>query len=204
MIAGKVSRARRAVRAGALRLRRSRQFAFRADQSAWTGRDVIVVVPQQDARQWGRRRRLFRQPAAACARRHHPERGKRADAGAGARQKPAFPSEIKAVRADSGLQMIVTSGYMKAAFRAFPAPGWAGVEQPVARQAHNLKVTGSNPVPATKLSPSNQAAKPALAGFLFGAGRCLFSTGRCKSGPAASARLPLSATWERASFISDC
>ena len=27
-----------------------------------------------------------------------------------------------------------------------------GVEHPVARQAHNLKVTGSNPVPATNLS----------------------------------------------------
>ena len=28
----------------------------------------------------------------------------------------------------------------------------AGWSSPVARQAHNLKVTGSNPVPATKLS----------------------------------------------------
>ena len=34
------------------------------------------------------------------------------------------------------------------------APGYtvAGWSSPVARQAHNLKVTGSNPVPATKLS----------------------------------------------------
>lgn len=29
--------------------------------------------------------------------------------------------------------------------------GDAGWSSPVARQAHNLKVTGSNPVPATKL-----------------------------------------------------
>ena len=32
----------------------------------------------------------------------------------------------------------------------------AGWSSPVARQAHNLKVTGSNPVPATKISPLNQ------------------------------------------------
>ena len=32
----------------------------------------------------------------------------------------------------------------------------AGWSSPVARQAHNLKVTGSNPVPATKRSPSGR------------------------------------------------
>ena len=34
--------------------------------------------------------------------------------------------------------------------------GDAGWSSPVARQAHNLKVTGSNPVPATKISPLPQ------------------------------------------------
>ena len=41
-----------------------------------------------------------------------------------------------------------------------PGAGWSS---PVARQAHNLKVTGSNPVPATKhKSPQGEN----LAGFL--------------------------------------
>jgi hypothetical protein len=45
----------------------------------------------------------------------------------------------------------------------------AGWSSPVARQAHNLKVTGSNPVPATKFvkNPSNLKG---LLGFSFGAG----------------------------------
>src|ERR1700682_5171523 len=45
----------------------------------------------------------------------------------------------------------------------------AGWSSPVARQAHNLKVTGSNPVPATKLmkNPSNLKG---LLGFCFGDG----------------------------------
>jgi hypothetical protein len=33
----------------------------------------------------------------------------------------------------------------------------AGWSSPVARQAHNLKVTGSNPVPATKIDNKNPA-----------------------------------------------
>ena len=32
----------------------------------------------------------------------------------------------------------------------------AGWSSPVARQAHNLKVAGSNPAPATKISPLTQ------------------------------------------------
>ena len=46
-----------------------------------------------------------------------------------------------------------------------PASPDAGWSSPVARQAHNLKVTGSNPVPATKLSPLDHGASPALTGF---------------------------------------
>src|SRR5947209_7852765 len=42
----------------------------------------------------------------------------------------------------------------------------AGWSSPVARQAHNLKVAGSNPAPATKISPVNQVLKPGLPGFL--------------------------------------
>jgi hypothetical protein len=40
----------------------------------------------------------------------------------------------------------------------------AGWSSPVARQAHNLKVTGSNPVPATRYEKS--PARPGF--FLFG------------------------------------
>ena len=38
--------------------------------------------------------------------------------------------------------------------RQTPTP--AGWSSPVARQAHNLKVAGSNPAPATKIKPSTQ------------------------------------------------
>src|SRR3954468_20565068 len=34
----------------------------------------------------------------------------------------------------------------------------AGWSSPVARQAHNLKVIGSNPIPATKINPSKPQA----------------------------------------------
>ena len=40
--------------------------------------------------------------------------------------------------------------------RAVQTPLTAGWSSPVARQAHNLKVTGSNPVPATKSPPQTQ------------------------------------------------
>jgi hypothetical protein len=43
------------------------------------------------------------------------------------------------------------------------AAGWSS---PVARQAHNLKVTGSNPVPAPK-SLNNPALAPLRRGFLL-------------------------------------
>src|SRR5665647_2748548 len=41
----------------------------------------------------------------------------------------------------------------------------AGWSSPVARQAHNLKVIGSNPIPATKIDPVDQALTPRLPGF---------------------------------------
>ena len=44
------------------------------------------------------------------------------------------------------------------------AAGWSS---PVARQAHNLKVIGSNPIPATKLSPLDQPLRRSLAGFFI-------------------------------------
>jgi hypothetical protein len=37
--------------------------------------------------------------------------------------------------------------------RFFFGAGWSS---PVARQAHNLKVAGSNPAPATKINPQPQ------------------------------------------------
>ena len=40
----------------------------------------------------------------------------------------------------------------------------AGWSSQVARQAHNLKVTGSNPVPATKLSKHTRDLRPASSG----------------------------------------
>ena len=43
----------------------------------------------------------------------------------------------------------------------------AGWSSPVARQAHNLKVTGSNPVPATKSRHTDPAAPPSAAGSAF-------------------------------------
>ena len=55
----------------------------------------------------------------------------------------------------------------------------AGWSSPVARQAHNLKVTGSNPVPATNVpttspEPAFRAAgpKPAARSSLLPSGRC--------------------------------
>jgi hypothetical protein len=44
----------------------------------------------------------------------------------------------------------------------------AGWSSPVARQAHNLKVIGSNPIPATKINPVDQAPAPRLPGFSLG------------------------------------
>ena len=44
----------------------------------------------------------------------------------------------------------------------------AGWSSPVARQAHNLKVVGSNPTPATKKRNDNNALAPPRALFAFG------------------------------------
>ena len=44
----------------------------------------------------------------------------------------------------------------------------AGWSSPVARQAHNLKAAGSNPAPATKLSPLDQGIGFDLTGFFIG------------------------------------
>ena len=43
----------------------------------------------------------------------------------------------------------------------------AGWSSPVARQAHNLKVAGSNPAPATKLSNKISRLGKCLTGFFF-------------------------------------
>jgi hypothetical protein len=45
----------------------------------------------------------------------------------------------------------------------------AGWSSPVARQAHNLKVIGSNPIPATKINPVDQGNYAWSAGFFHGA-----------------------------------
>ena len=41
----------------------------------------------------------------------------------------------------------------------------AGWSSPVARQAHNLKVVGSNPTPATRFIEQDERTSPPLAGF---------------------------------------
>jgi hypothetical protein len=45
-----------------------------------------------------------------------------------------------------------------------PNAGWSS---PVARQAHNLKVTGSNPVPATKSQPTKKSPDRTPGGAFF-------------------------------------
>src|ERR1700749_408492 len=62
--------------------------------------------------------------------------------------------------------MRVTNGVLN--LRHWPfAPFDAGGSSPVARQAHNLKAAGSNPAPATKLSPLDQSFSSRLAGFFI-------------------------------------
>ncbi len=43
----------------------------------------------------------------------------------------------------------------------------AGWSSPVARRAHNPKVVGSNPAPATNDKPLNKAICAKLSGFLY-------------------------------------
>jgi len=47
-------------------------------------------------------------------------------------------------------------------------------------EAHNLKVVGSNPTPATKSSPVDQALKPRLPGFSCGRYAISQDGGRCR------------------------
>jgi hypothetical protein len=56
--------------------------------------------------------------------------------------------------------------YITAARGGSPALAiFAGWSSPVARQAHNLKVVGSNPTPATRFSPVDQPVTARLPGF---------------------------------------
>jgi hypothetical protein len=52
------------------------------------------------------------------------------------------------------------------------APADAGWSSPVARQAHNLKVTGSNPVPATKTPTRLYAPPPGAASSFVAQSSC--------------------------------
>ena len=56
--------------------------------------------------------------------------------------------------------MAKTVAAIAATHRHRPKPVGAGWSSPVARQAHNLKVTGSNPVPATKIPKQNSRLGP--------------------------------------------
>ena len=63
----------------------------------------------------------------------------------------------------SALPLSGAACYMVGDNQAFGA-GWSS---PVARQAHNLKVIGSNPIPATKFLEQYQVDSPPLAGFFI-------------------------------------
>src|ERR1700704_6019279 len=75
---------------------------------------------------------------------------------------PGLPSQEASGRnrsAPLGVGQIRSrSGFFEGAQRFI-----AGWSSPVARQAHNLKVIGSNPIPATKTTPLSQR----LGGVLF-------------------------------------
>jgi hypothetical protein len=82
------------------------------------------------------------------------QHGQRGDAG-----WSSTPSERRSQRLRAR-----TNGEIRAAAATSPQTGDAGWSSPVARQAHNLKVTGSNPVPATNL----QMARLVRAFCIFG------------------------------------
>jgi hypothetical protein len=68
---------------------------------------------------------------------------------------PGLPSQEASGRDRSAPQSV---GQIRFGTGFFEGLQWfiAGWSSPVARQAHNLKVTGSNPVPATRMkNPSN-------------------------------------------------
>src|SRR5690606_16514330 len=74
---------------------------------------------------------------------------KKLEAGPGLALSPAGRPSIYPSRS-AGHSAHVADGGTQSRFGA----GWSS---PVARQAHNLKVTGSNPVPATKPAPSEKS-----------------------------------------------
>ena len=55
----------------------------------------------------------------------------------------------------------------------------AGWSSPVARQAHNLKVTGSNPVPATNTIRTPERNSPGVFAFLVSASAASWPRGPC-------------------------
>ena len=67
-----------------------------------------------------------------------------------------------------GVDRVGAMSYIRAPF-AGPGEkgGIAGWSSPVARQAHNLKVTGSNPVPATSLTVRMRCEGKHLTGPLY-------------------------------------
>jgi hypothetical protein len=58
----------------------------------------------------------------------------------------------------------------------------AGWSSPVARQAHNLKVTGSNPVPATKINPSRSMTWKDFSFVAFRSGVAAEKKAKAKAG----------------------
>ena len=84
---------------------------------------ITLHVPQPSPKLWGRR--LSRNTYPVCNRAEKPPRKTKRN------RRPNTPGR-------------------RSAFRNTIAAGWSS---PVARQAHNLKVAGSNPAPATRHKP---------------------------------------------------
>src|SRR5258708_34042231 len=79
---------------------------------------------------------------------------------------PGLPSQEASEpdrSAPSGVAWFVSVPVFREGVQRFIA-GWSS---PVARQAHNLKVTGSNPVPATKIDTKNPAISMDCWVFVF-------------------------------------
>ena len=93
----------------------------------------------------------------------------------------AHPEILRSAKTGSGALQAMTSPSSVRVHRYFGQPeNIRGVEQqPVARQAHNLKAAGSNPAPATKSKQSNTSSKSSHQGAFWRSG---LSPALCSAG----------------------
>jgi hypothetical protein len=106
---------------------------------------LTVIKPRKD------RSRAFPKRIGVGTYRSHPR----------AFARVAFSGSLRTGPAPQALAKSVS------AFRQGAQRFIAGWSSPVARQAHNLKVTGSNPVPATKIDTKNPAISMDCGVFVF-------------------------------------